>query len=220
MLPFPGGVAGDENGTLILAFAAAAIYLAMIARAPSPKRTLVKAASTGLLAVLAYRAGGPDFLVAALGFSAIGDAALAQDGDSGFLLGLGAFLAAHLCFAWLFFGYGAPPSPGTWAVIGLIAAFAAIFGAVLARRAGPLAVPVIVYVAAIAAMGASAATVGGMVLAGALLFIASDALLGTEKFLLAQDAPQRRATTPAVWVLYWAGQAIITIGILRFSPFG
>jgi uncharacterized membrane protein YhhN len=230
MLPFDGGLAGDENGALILAAAAAMLYLVMVFQPPSMRRTLIKAGSTGLLAVLAYRAGGPDFLVAALGFSAIGDAALAQIGTDGrdaddaaggeklFLMGLGAFLAAHLCFAWLFAGMGTTPGSGGLAAIAVICAFALAFGAIMVRRAGALAVPVAVYVAAIAAMGVSSATVGGLVVAGAVLFMASDTLLGAEKFLIAGDAPQRRFTTPAVWVLYWTGQAMITVGVLAYDP--
>ena len=70
-----------------------------------------------------------------------------------------------------------------------------------------LAVPVAVYVLAIAVMGFGAATIGGLVLLGAAMFMASDAILGAEKFLLPDEHGLLRATASAVWILYFAGQA-------------
>ena len=49
---------------------------------------------------------------------------------------------------------------------------------------------------------------------GAALFVASDAILATEKFLLAQGSPHRRRAGTALWVLYWLAQASITLGFL------
>ena len=53
-----------------------------------------------------------------------------------------------------------------------------------------------------------------LVTLGALLFMTSDALLAGELFKLAPDSPTRRWSSPAVWVLYWGGQAAITAGFL------
>ena len=92
--------------------------------------------------------------------------------------------------------------------------FALVMGTLMVRNAGPLALPVAVYVLAIAVMGLGGVTLGGLVLLGAALFMASDAILGSEKFLMSETSSLRRLTSPAVWVLYYAGQALITLGLL------
>jgi uncharacterized membrane protein YhhN len=53
-----------------------------------------------------------------------------------------------------------------------------------------------------------------LVTVGALVFMTSDALLSGELFKLPADSPVRRWSAPAVWVLYWVGQAAITAGFL------
>jgi uncharacterized membrane protein YhhN len=85
------------------------------------------------------------------------------------------------------------------------------------RRAVPsaLRVPVTAYGIAILAMGVSALTVPGWpIVAGGLSFMASDAMLGVERFLAIRDAATRRALRYAVWVTYYAAQALITLGFL------
>src|SRR5690606_24910031 len=112
MMPFPGGIEGTENGILLLSIAAALLYLPVLGRPPSLRRTAVKAGSVALLAALAFEAGGPLLLVAALALSALGDAALAQEKDRFFLAGLVSFLLAHIAYVVLFLrasgGAGAP----------------------------------------------------------------------------------------------------------------
>lgn len=211
---FPGGIDGTENALVLFSVAAAFLYLFLAARPPALKRTLAKTAAVGLLAALALVTQAPALLVAALAFSAVGDGFLSVEGDTAFLAGLGSFLAAHLAYAALFLDLGGGPGGADVLPVGLIIAFAVIFGAALVRKAGPLAVPVTVYVLAIAVMGVMAVPLGGAVLAGALLFIASDAVLGSEKFLLAPNAPVRSLTMPAVWVLYFAGQLAIALGVI------
>jgi len=186
----------------------------VLSRPTSLKRTVAKTMAVGALAVLAWHAGGPILLVLALALSAAGDAFLAHEGDAAFLGGLGSFLLAHIAYAVLFFGAGAgqaaAPVPGLAAVI----VFALVMGTLMVRNAGPLALPVAVYVLAIAVMGLGGVTLGGLVLLGAVLFMASDAILGSEKFLMSETASLRRLTSPAVWVLYYAGQALITLGLV------
>ena len=84
----------------------------------------------------------------------------------------------------------------------------------MVRKAGPLALPVAAYVLAIAGMGFGGVTLGGQVFAGVGLFMASDAILGAEKFLMAQDSGKRRWSSAAVWALYYSGQVLITHGLL------
>lgn len=191
-----------------------AAYLAMLAQPTSLKRTLAKTAAVGALAVLALHVGGPVLLVLALGLSAAGDAFLAHEGDAAFLGGLGSFLLAHVAYAVLFIASGpgltATPLPG----IAAVGVFALIMGGLMVRKAGPLAVPVAAYVLAIAVMGVGGVGLGGLVLLGAVLFMASDAILGSEKFLMSETSPLLRLSSPAVWILYYAGQALITLGLL------
>jgi uncharacterized membrane protein YhhN len=87
---------------------------------------------------------------------------------------------------------------------------------VLWRRVEPaLRVPIAVYVAAILAMGVSSLTTSNLwVVAGAVLFMASDGLLATERFLLSPGSPQTAWMRYAVWVLYYGAQLAITLGLL------
>lgn len=198
----------------IVAAIAAIAYLPLVRGEPSLLRTMLKTLPLALAALGAGLAGAPWLLVAALALSALGDLCLAQAGESAFVAGLGAFLLAHIAYAALFVATGdglAAAEPIVLAGIGLFALF---FGLLLVRRAGSLAISVGLYVLAIAAMGFAAATIGGAVLLGAVLFMASDALIGTEKFLLPAGHPFHAVTAPAVWVLYIAGQALIVAGLL------
>ena len=88
--------------------------------------------------------------------------------------------------------------------------------AALWRRVGPgLRIPIAVYVAAILAMGTSALTTSSLsLIGGAILFMASDGLLATEKFLVAAISAHRAWMRFAVWALYYAAQLAITLGFL------
>lgn len=220
-MPFPGGIESTQNGTMLLSLAAAILYLFIAGAGPSLRRTAVKTASVALLAVLAFVSGAPLLLVAALALSALGDAALAQDGERPFMAGLGLFLAAHIAYAVLFVsvadGLAAVVVKPALLVLAAVLVLFALF--LLVRLWQPvgdaLRMPVAAYSAAILAMGLSALTVpSGMVVAGALLFVASDALLAWERFLAAPQDRRRAAAGPAVWVLYYAAQLLIVLGFL------
>jgi uncharacterized membrane protein YhhN len=88
----------------------------------------------------------------------------------------------------------------------------------LMRRISPsLRGPVTVYIVAILSMGVSALTLDApLVITGALLFMASDTLLATEKFLLPAISRQRDWMRYAVWGTYYLGQLAITLGLIRF----
>lgn len=221
MMPFEGGIDSLANGTLILSAAAALLYLAAQDRRPSPRRTVVKTASTALLALLAWIMGGPLLLVAALALSAAGDAFLAQEGERPFLLGLASFLAAHILYVPLFLSVGGGMDILAWQPWRIAIALAAVVGAVVLMRrllpaAGPrMRLPVAIYAAAILAMTLAAATVPSpIILIGALLFVLSDSLLAIGRFLLAADDPRRPMNGMAVWIFYYLAQAAITLGFL------
>lgn len=222
MLPFPGGIEGQANGALILAVLAAVIYLYIRKLRVSGRRSAVKTIPLAALAWLSFIEGGPWLLTAALALSALGDLALAQeDDDRFFLAGLGAFLAAHVAYVALF----ATGSAGLAILIAepwrLAAALAiCAFGIFMLTRLWPaleaaMRPAVLAYMLAIVAMGVTAFTTQSpAVMVGAVLFIASDAILASERFLLAPDTVQRTVTGPAIWITYIAAQIAIVLGVL------
>ncbi|MBW8909249.1 MAG: lysoplasmalogenase [Mesorhizobium sp.] len=221
MMPFSGGIEANANATLLFSFAAAVIYAFALDMPPKLSRTAAKTLAVALLAALAAMQGGPLLLIVALGLSAVGDAFLSRDGEKAFLGGLASFLAAHIVYVALFLQAGSGldllSSQSCRGAIALaMAAFGIVMLAALWRRVGPpLRIPIAVYVAAIMAMGISALTTDKIwVIAGAVLFMASDGLLAAERFLLAAISPQRAWMRYAVWVLYYAAQLAITLGFL------
>jgi uncharacterized membrane protein YhhN len=221
-MPFAGDLTSSANGTLALSVVAAILYAFMQASAPSWRRTVAKTAPVLLLAALSFTAGGPWLLTAGLLASAAGDAALAEEGERPFLAGLAAFLLAHLLYIGLFATHWRPGfglfAAAPWRVIAVVALL--VFCAFMVRRLLPalsreMRLPVTAYVAAITVMGLAAFGVPGLgVIAGAALFVASDAILATQKFLLAEDSWHRTWTGHAVWILYYAAQLLITLAFL------
>lgn len=154
-----------------------------------------------------YRA----FVVAGLAFSLAGDVFLMLPTER-FVAGLASFLIAHLLYIAAFAGAGAFD-------LALLVPFlgcAVLIYAVLYRHAGPLRLPVLAYVAAIAAMAWLATArwlaVGqlGSLLAfsGALLFVVSDAALALNRFV----RPIRHSSA-LVLGTYFPAQLLIALSI-------
>lgn len=220
-LPFAGGIDSLPNGTLLLSVIAALLYLPVQGREPSLRRSVVKTASTALLAALAFIEGGPWLLVAALALSAAGDFFLSRDGERSFLAGLASFLAAHVAYVPLFLSVGGGTDILLWQPWRIGLAVLGILGAgfllrLLLPAAGPqMRAPVALYTTAILAMLLAAATVPApVIVVGAALFVASDSLLAIGRFLLPAGSPRQRPVGTAVWVLYYLAQAAITLGFL------
>ncbi|MGX9180887.1 lysoplasmalogenase [Mesorhizobium sp. BHbdii] len=220
-MPFPGGIEANANATLLFSLVAAVIYAFIIDMPPTLARSAVKTLAVAMLAVLASLQGGPWLLVAALGLSAVGDAFLSRDDEKAFLGGLASFLVAHGLYIALFLRSGggigllsAEPWRASIALAMAVFALAMLFA--LWRRVGPaLRLPVSVYIAAILAMAISSLTLSNIwVVGGAVLFMASDGLLASEKFLLTAVSPHRALVRYAVWMLYYAAQLGITMGFL------
>jgi uncharacterized membrane protein YhhN len=224
MLPFPGGITGTLNGALVLSVAAACLYALVLRQSPSRARSLAKVLSTGLLAIIAWRAGGPLLLVATLALSVLGDWFLSRDGERNFIAGLASFLAAHVGYGLMFLPIGREAAlpfglPGAALMVLAVLAFAGFMLRLLVPRLpADMRIPVFAYIAAILAMGVAAVAFNSPVIAaGAALFMMSDAMIATEKFVLGEDAPQREWSGLFVWVTYYAAQVLLLFGVLALA---
>lgn len=195
---------------------------------PGPAGAAVKAASTGLLAVILWRAAGlPLFWTIALGMTlgAVGDWFLARRGETAFLAGMAAFGVGHLAYAAGMLARSSEIgfdglSVAEDVALGSILALVLSTEVWLAPRTGALRWPVRAYVVLIAAMGAAAvllpAAPGQWALGlGAALFVASDLMLALRLFVVAEPG-RRRLLCLALWPAYWSGQALIALGALSF----
>jgi uncharacterized membrane protein YhhN len=213
---------GSQLGSavLIASVGTSWLYLRSVYMPPSMWRMVTKTASTSLLSVFAALQGAPPLLSTALALGSVGDACLSWDGDAAFLSGLGSFLAAHVVYIVLFARTGG----GTASILGsrprmaaaglLVCAFAPVMVSQLMPRAPrEMRLPILVYTAAIVTMVLAALTLENrLVIAGALSFTVSDAILSADKFLVSPASTHRRWMPYAVWVLYYAGQLQIALG--------
>lgn len=211
-----------QNGLIMLSIISALAYLFWGCRQPvSIAKSTIKTLSIAALACLAFLMDGPLFLVAALAFSALGDALLSRDGDGMFLAGMAAFFTAHLAYIPFFLslggGFETIISRGYWAVV--IVIYAGLMYRMLWPGLGTFRLPVAGYSMVIALMGLAAlslplAGATGLIMLGAASFILSDTILAIEKFRLTETHALRRVTPYGVWFFYWGGQALITYGAL------
>jgi uncharacterized membrane protein YhhN len=218
--------------TAIFAAAAAGVYWAVFCTRETPGTlgAAIKAASTGLLAVLLWQVDLPLFWAMALGMTlgSMGDWFLARHGDVPFLFGMAAFGAGHLAYAG---GMLARSADLGFDGVSLTeaAALAALFSLVmstelwLAPRTGGLRWPVRGYVGLIGVMGVAAVLLPAAegqaeVRLGAGLFLASDLMLALRLFVLT-DPTRQRLLSLALWPAYWAGQALIGWGAVLLWAF-
>lgn len=151
-------------------------------------------------------------LLGALAFSMLGDVLLAWDGQRLFVYGLGAFLLGHL-----FYLQAMRPFAGYKTILLLpYALFAAIVLTLMWPGLGALAVPVLLYISVILAMSYGTWCSGRSnhwLIAGGLLFIVSDSLIGLNRFW--QPIP---AAGFAIMLTYYAAQYALVRGFLRTTP--
>jgi uncharacterized membrane protein YhhN len=154
------------------------------------------------------------WLMAALLLSAIGDWMLAIPWwTQSFVLGLAAFLLAHLCFVGALLplvSKAASPSKSRIAAVVVICAVAIALLAWLWPRMGELTIPVTVYLLVLTVMVCTALlsqlpTVWTAV--GAVCFAASDAMIAIGRFVLGNEA-----LAVPIWWSYAAAQILITAG--------
>jgi uncharacterized membrane protein YhhN len=184
------------------------------------RRRVTKTAASAALVLVAAVAGEMDgaaraALVVAVVLCLVGDVALLDDSDERFLLGLGAFAAAHVAYTVtaLVIGVSWPRAAVALPVLALLLGFQArtrMFAG--ARRSGgtPMLVSVAVYTLIISAMVVTAAgTPSWLAFAGATLFAISDATIAYDRFV----APIRRANLP-IMVTYHVGQLLLVLGLI------
>jgi uncharacterized membrane protein YhhN len=208
------------------AWAAALVACAALAIASAPwalatpwLNFVFKPLATIVIIAFAWQRGGrPDvrrWVLAGLVLSLAGDVALLWPKE-GFLPGLVSFLLAHLAYL---IGFTRERRlAAAWAPF---AAYAVVAGSILALLwpgvPPALREPVAAYVVCLAAMGAQAAVLwrtgvarAGVLALGGALFVASDALLATNKFATPLPAA-------SFWVLatYWSAQWCIAAWLPR-----
>ena len=201
----------------VAAGGALAYGLVFVEQPVSLLRTIVKTSSVAALAALAYLDGGSALLALALAFCALGDAFLAGDPRRWLPFGLAAFLLGHLLYIPLFLEREGSPPVWFWPAAAAVGAAAGLMLRALWGSLGKLRLPVIVYVLAIVGMVVSSLLLPGRAwptTAGALAFMASDAILSFDLFKNAKLFGSPRLTAWAVWFLYWSGQAGICWGML------
>ena len=183
---------------------------------------LLKASSIDLLAVLAAIARAPRLIVWALVFGAGGDALLARGAPQAFMAGAFAFALGHVCYIRAFLRDG-----GLRKAIAQpfrLAAMAALVGAAVASTlalvplASPLFGPLALYTAVLTAMAIASFTLPAArwpTMAGAVLFFISDGFVAANLFHPLDDPALAFWRGFAGWMLYWAGQAGLCLGMLR-----
>ena len=175
----------------------------------------VKAAAAVLLAAAA--SGHPiarerRWLVAALLFSAAGDFLLALPWwQPSFVLGLAAFLVAHLCFLAALLPLAIRSTPRLVAAAVTVGACLALLVWFWPRlTAEGMAVPVTLYIAVLGARVCAALLARlptPWTALGAVCFAVSDAMIGIGKFVLASEA-----LAVPIWWVYAASLLLITAG--------
>ena len=200
----------------LTAVVAVADWLAASTNRRGAEYVLKPLTMVGLIAVALTLEPSSDFarwlVVVALVFSLAGDTFLMLPGDL-FVQGLGAFLIAHIVYVAALVALGVSPAGllvglGIVALAGVVVGRRVVAGATATDRA--LAVPVTAYMVVISFMVMTAFATGlFFAITGALLFFASDAVLGWSRFV--KDLPKGHAI---VMVTYHLGQAGLVLALI------
>jgi len=190
---------------------------------PFPGSAAVKGLAMAPLAVLAFRVLGrvdresPDrwLLATALALSCGGDVLLHLGFRRYFVHALSAFFLAHVTYVVLFVRHRPRTlrhSVGQVALVVLVLACGVLMCAWLWGGLGRLAGPALAYAAALIAMVVSTIVAGfsrPFVCIGALLFLISDSLLATGRFM-----PAVPRLGLLIWPTYYLGQYGLAVGFL------
>ena len=203
-----GGGGGDLVKAALTTFAvAAAAHLASLAAGITWLEWASKAVLIPALAVWVLAARGPRLIVAALGLSAAGDITLQF--DSLFIVGMGFFAAAHVCYVTYFVRAGALRR--RWPITVLYVATWAALIVLLWPGLGALRIPVALYALLLTGTAATSAGFGLRTGLGGLLFFVSDGLIS----LRLADLPQPPLADLWIMSTYIAAQYLLASGVLR-----
>lgn len=167
-----------------------ALLFGLLAAVPSLKSALVTIVGLGIV------------------FSWFGDVLLQWPESLGFVLGLAAFLIAHVMYITAFIKTGSGRLPlwtsiyGLW-YVGLLV--------LLIPALGTLTVPVIVYGAVLGAAAVLATRVSRVAAWGGAWFLVSDSVLAVNKFLPSLEIP---FVDFLIMATYLAGEGLIVFGLV------
>jgi len=181
---------------------------------------IAKVGSIVLLLSYAERPTTPRSLLAGLGLSALGDLLLGVIGIAPivpellFLAGLFSFLLAHLCYIRLFATHTERLSRTSFRRVGmaLVGAITLSLLAILWPTLGAMKWPVVIYAVVLAAMAITAqrSKFPSITAIGALLFVASDAMLAYARF-----HQIFYAAAVLIWFSYYLAQVLISVSVVR-----
>jgi uncharacterized membrane protein YhhN len=196
-------------GTIALVAFAVFALTDWVAVAQQCKSIEYVAKPAALVALLIWAASGSDasaWLVSALALSTLGDVYLMLPGDF-FVAGLLAFLLAHVAYI-ADFEAGIPARLG-WLVLVLVVSSPLILRIVRSVASSAVRGAVCAYITIISLMASSALASGDLVAAaGAVLFLASDALIAWTRFVGALSWGRI-----AIIVTYHAGQFLLVCAL-------
>lgn len=159
--------------------------------------------------------GSPPLLpvLVALGLCLVGDVALLDSTETRFLVGLGAFLLAHVAYIWAILETTAADG-FPWLLLVAVSAVVLLHAKVgrdIVRHSGAQKVPVLVYQLVLSALLLVAAARGDwLLLLGCAVFVTSDAVLGHDRFVR-----ERRWAPLTVIVTYHLAQTLIVVALFR-----
>jgi uncharacterized membrane protein YhhN len=195
---------------------AALTFLALlIPLHPYPGSFLIKAVPVAALAVIVlrnvrHRAGY--LLLAGLLLSVVGDVALDLDRERFFLVGLAAFLVAHVLYI-AAFAHGFALAARRLPFAALVVCYAAVLAVLLRHVPCDKLVPVMAYLTAISAMVISAICIrriSPLLVVGAAVFMLSDTVIAINKFMY----PIPHSTIYNIG-LYFVAQFLIVRGFVN-----
>jgi len=151
------------------------------------------------------------WILTGLGFSILGDLALAWPADL-FVIGLAAFFCAHLAYLRAYLDHTHRSAPG--ALLIAAACGSVLFGVLAWNGLGDLLIPVAAYALVISAMLWRALACAGLAAIGAVSFVLSDSLIGIDRFV-----SPFAAAPYLIILLYWLGQWAIAASAHRQQGF-
>lgn len=195
----------------------ALVFVISLQFVPYTGSVLVKIIPMGILIAYAMRRYGGGLLLLSLCFSTLGDIILELDRAGLFAFGLGAFLIAHLFYiaifvkSWHFTAWKILPAA-------LVVGWAGYVFLLIAPNLGPLQIPVIAYIFALALMAVTAVFRNVpdfyITASGAALFVLSDSLIALNKFH--SPVPYAREL---IMTTYYTAQGLIVWGKLGQRSF-